>query len=84
MIGIVRCQEGSGSTSESLFQDGKPLTDGEAKHMASILCGPVFDEFSYFRDRDTESFIPAAKAILQHASLRKEIDSMRERRRTQP
>ena len=80
MIGIVRCQVALNSTDESLFQDGKPLMSDEAKHMAAVLCGPVFDEFSYFPDRDTESFIPAANAILQHVALRKEIDLMRDKR----
>lgn len=79
MIGIVRCQVALNSTDESLFQDGMPLISDEAKHMGAVLCGPVFDEFSYFRDRDTESFIPAAKAILQHGSLRKEIGLMRDK-----
>ena len=79
MIGIVRCEETSNSTGETLFQDRKPLTSDEAKHMASVLCGPVFDEFSYFRDRDAESFIPAAKAILQYGALRKEISLMRDK-----
>jgi hypothetical protein len=77
MIGIVRCQVELNSTDESLFQDGKPLISDEAKHMAAVLCGPVFDDFSYFRDRDTESFIPAAKAILEYGALRKEIGLMR-------
>jgi hypothetical protein len=80
MIGIVRCQEASNSTDESLFQDGKPLISDEAIHMAHVLCGPVFNEFSYFQDRDTESFIPAANAILQYGSLRKNIDLMRHKR----
>ena len=79
MIGIVRCQEASNSPDESLFQDGKPLISDEAKHMAAVLCGPVFDDFSYFRDRDTESFIPAAKAILQYGALRQEIGLMRDK-----
>ena len=80
MIGIVRCKEASNSTDESLFRDGEPLTSDEAaKHMAGVLCGPVFDEFSYFRDRDTESSIPAANAILQYATLRKEIGLMRDK-----
>jgi hypothetical protein len=77
MIGIVRCQAASDSTDEHLFQDGKALTGDDAKHMATVLCGPVFDEFSYFRDRHAESFVPAAKAILQHSSLRKEINDVR-------
>jgi hypothetical protein len=79
MIGIVRCQVALKSTDESLFQDGKPLISDEAKHMAAVLCGPVFDDFSYFRDRDTESFIPAANAILQYGALRKEIGLMRDK-----
>jgi hypothetical protein len=77
MIGIVRCRETQNSKDESLAQDGKPLTSNEAKHMAGILCGPVFDEFSYFRDRDAESFIPAARAIIRHDGIRTEIDAMR-------
>ena len=79
MIGIIRCRETPDSKDESLAQDGKPLTSEEAKHMASVLCGPVFDEFSYFRDRDAESFINAAKELLRHEAIRKEIDAMRHR-----
>jgi len=79
MIGIVRCEVASNSTDESLFQDGKLLISDEAKDMAAVLCGPVFDDFSYFRDRDAESFIPAAKAILQYGALRKEIGLMRDK-----
>ena len=79
MIGIVRCQVALNSADESLFQDGEPLNSDEAKHMPVVLCGPVFDEFSYFRNRDTESFIPSANAILQYAALRKEIGLMRDK-----
>jgi len=79
MIGIVRCKTASNSIEASLLQDGEPLTSDEAKHMAAVLCGPVFDEFSYFRNRDTESFIPAANAILEYAALRKEIGAMHRR-----
>jgi hypothetical protein len=39
----------------------------------------VFDEFSYFRDRDAESFVPAAKAILRHEDIHKEIDLLRQK-----
>lgn len=77
MIGVVRCQAKPNSQNESLFQDGQQLASDEAKHMADVLCGPVFDEFSYFRDRDADSFVPAARAILQHEAVRKEIDLMR-------
>jgi hypothetical protein len=84
MIGIVRCQVALNSPDESLFQDGKPLISDEAKHMAAVLCGPVFDDFSYFRDRDTESFIPAAKAILEYGALRKEIGLMRDKQLSNP
>jgi hypothetical protein len=76
MIGIVRCQETS-NPNESLFQDGKMLVSEEAIHMADVLCGPMFDEFSYFRDRDTASFVPAANTILRHERVRNEIDAMR-------
>jgi hypothetical protein len=77
MIGLVRCRVSSKSRSEELFQDGKALTSDDARHTAGVLCGPVFDEFSYFRDRDAQSFVPAANAILRHASLVKEIEGMR-------
>jgi len=84
MIGIIRCQETPNSTNESLFQDGKLLVSEEAKHMADVLCGPVFDEFSYFRDRDTASFVPAAKAILRHEATRNEIDATRHKQHPTP
>ena len=77
MIGVVRCRANSQLDSEELFQDGKALTSDEARHMANVLCGPVFDEYSYFRDRDAESFVPAANAILRHASLVKEMNEIR-------
>ena len=77
MIGIVRCQAATDSEKESLFRDRKALRSDEGNHMADVLCGPVFDEFNYFRERDAASFVPAAQAILSYASLRKEIDQMR-------
>lgn len=77
LFGVVRCQVQSHSNDESLFQDGKPLKSDEAKHMANVLCGPIFDNDAYFGDRDAESFISAARAILRYDTLRKEIDLMR-------
>jgi hypothetical protein len=79
MIGIVRCQETPDSKDEILSQDGRQLVSNDAKHMVNVLCGPVFDDFSYFQDRDAESFIPAAKAILQYGVLQKEINLMRQK-----
>jgi hypothetical protein len=79
MIGIVRCQQEPGSQAETLMQDGELLTTDVAKHMTLVLCGPMFDEFSYFRDRDADSFVPAAKAILRHEVVRKEIDFLRQK-----
>lgn len=73
MIGIVRC----GSNDNALFQDGKLLTSNQAKHMVDGLCGEVFDENSYFRDRDAKSFTAAAKAILRHDAVASEIDELR-------
>lgn len=77
MIGIVRCKQEANLSDESLLKDGKPLTSVEAKDMVDVLCGPVFDEFSYFRDRDAASFAPAAHAILQFEAVRKEINALR-------
>lgn len=79
MIGIVRCKPMPNAAGDRLFQDGKALTSEEAKHMVDVLCGPMFDEFSYFRDRDTKSFVPAAEAILRHVAASTEIDRMRHR-----
>jgi hypothetical protein len=73
MIGIVRCQAVPYTDGEGLFQDGKRLRSPVAKHMSSVLCGPIFDEYSYFRDRDAETFVPAANEILQFQAVRKEI-----------
>lgn len=77
MIGIVRCKVRSGSTSEDLVQDGRRLSTVESTDMVDVLCGPVFDEFSYYRDRNAESFIPAAEAILRYESYRKKIDILK-------
>lgn len=78
MIGIVRCQHTSESTDdEILLQDGKALTSSEAKYMVNVICGELYDDYSYFRDRNVESFVPAANAILKYTALRKEIDQMR-------
>lgn len=77
LIGVVRCRAQSNSNNEVLLQDGEPLTSPEAKHMVDVLCGPIFDDDSYFADRDAESFVPVAKAILRYSALRKEIDRMR-------
>jgi hypothetical protein len=80
LIGVVRCEAQPSSEGEVLLQDGKLLQSDEAKHMVNVLCGDVYDNNQYFGDRDAESFIPAAKAILRHAVIRKEIDHMRTKR----
>lgn len=77
LIGVVRCQEQSNSNNETLFKDGERLKSPEAEHMAGVLCGPIFDNDSYFADRDAESFVPVAKAILRYSALRKEVGQMR-------
>jgi len=84
MIGIVRCGKRLKSPAESLYQDGKLLSSEEATHMAGVLCGPVFDEFSYFRESDTTRFVPAARAILKHEAIRHEIAAIRSQRRPAP
>lgn len=76
MIGIVRC----GPKDSALFQDGKVLTSNQSKHMVDVLCGEAFDEYSYFRDRDAESFTAAAKAILRHDAVENEIEKLRRER----
>jgi hypothetical protein len=80
MIGIVRCQVTPDSKNESLLQDGARLVSHEAKHMTDVLCGPIFDEYSYFRESDAESFIPAANALLRYEAIRKEIELMRHKK----
>lgn len=78
MIGIVRCQHTSESTNdEILLQDGKALTSSDAKYMVNVVCGELYDDYSYFRDRNAESFVPAAKAILRYSTVQREIDQMR-------
>lgn len=77
LIGIVRCQAQSNSDNEILLKDGEPLSSPEAKHMEDVVCGEIFDEYSYFGDSDAQSFVPAAKLILRYSALRKEIDQMR-------
>jgi hypothetical protein len=80
MIGIVRCQRISESTDdEILLKDGKPLKSAEAKYMVNAVCGELYDDYSDFRDRSAESFVPAAKAILRYDAVRKKIDLMRGR-----
>ncbi|HEY2030397.1 MAG TPA: hypothetical protein VGH20_14425 [Myxococcales bacterium] len=76
MIGIIRCKKPN-SRAERLYQDGKLMLSEEATRMADVLCGPVFDEFSYFRDSDTTRFVPAARAILKHEAIRHEIAAIR-------
>jgi hypothetical protein len=76
-IGVVRCRPQPNSNNESLLQDGELLKSAEAKYMVDVLCGPIFDNDDYFADRDTASFVPAAKAILRYDALRKQIDLMR-------
>lgn len=84
LVGIVRCRQRPHSDDESLYQDGKLLISEEATHMADVLCGPVFDELSYFRDSDTTSLVPAARAILKHESIRHEIAALRSQRHPAP
>lgn len=81
MIGIDRCKRPSESSDEEfLLHDGETLTSPEAKYMVNVLCGEIYDEYSYFRDRDAESFVFAARAILKYDALRKEIKQMRAKR----
>jgi hypothetical protein len=81
MIGIIRCHHTSDSSDNEVFvKDGKPLTSPEAKYMVNAVCGELYDDYSYFRDRNAESFVPAAKAILRYSEIRKEIDEMRAKR----
>ncbi|MGD0294873.1 MAG: hypothetical protein ABSB30_13565 [Terracidiphilus sp.] len=77
LIGVVRCQALPSSDDEILLQDGKLLQSKEATHMQNVLCGEIYDNNQYFRDRDADSFIPAAKAILRHGAIHKEIDLLR-------
>ncbi len=82
LIGVVRCQAPPNSEVEVLMQDGAMLRSGAATHMTNVLCGPIYDNNDYFGDRDAESFVPAAKAILRYDTLRKEIDHMRSAQRS--
>jgi hypothetical protein len=79
-LGIIRCQAQTAIDNEVLFQDGRLLQSNQATYMASRLCGPIYDNNAYFGDRDADSLIPTAKAILRHGALRKEIEGMRTRR----
>ena len=76
-IGVIRCQAQPNTEDEVLSQDGTLLESDEAKHMANVLCGPIYDNNDYFGDRDAESFVPVAKDILRYDALRKEIDLLR-------
>lgn len=79
-MGVVRCHAGPSGGQEVLFQDGVLLKSAAATHMARVLCGEIYDNNAYFADRDIESFVPLARAILRHTELRKEIDLMRSRK----
>lgn len=79
-MGIVRCRAGSSGEQEVLFQDGMLLKSVAGIHMAGVLCGEIYDNNAYFADRDIESFVPVARAILRHTELRKEIDLMRSKK----
>jgi len=80
-IGIVRCEAQPSSEDENLLQDGKLLQSDEAKHMAHVLCGPIFDNDVDFTRRDADSFVQVAKAILRHRALHEEIILLREKQR---
>jgi hypothetical protein len=79
-MGVVRCRADSSADQEVLFQDGVLLKSTAASHMASVLCGEIYDNNAYFADVNIESFVPVAKAILRHSELRKEIDLMQSRK----
>ncbi len=81
-MGIVRCRAASSVKQEDLYQDGIPLKSTAATHMAAVLCGEIYDNNASFADRDIESFVPLARAILRHTELRKEIDLMRSKTRS--
>jgi len=76
LIGVVRCQTPPNAEAEVLLQDGSLLQSEAAIHMANVLCGPIYDNNDYFGDRDAESFVPAAKAILRYDALRREIHNI--------
>lgn len=78
-MGVVRCRASQPSGQEILYQDGVLLKSAVATHMARVLCGEIYDNNAYFADRDIESFVPLARAILRHTELRKEIDLMQSR-----
>ncbi|MGC1462777.1 MAG: hypothetical protein WA802_11280 [Terracidiphilus sp.] len=77
LIGVVRCQAQENTENEVLLQDGTLLRSYATTHMAEVLCGPIYDNNSYFGDRNAESFVSVAKAILRYDALRKEINDMR-------
>lgn len=64
-MGVVRFRPGSNPDQEVLFQDGVLLKSKEAEHMAGVFCGEVYDNNAYFADRNADSFVPLAKAILR-------------------
>jgi len=76
-IGIVRCETIEHSDDEVLYRDGHLLNSDDATHMANELCGDAYRDLFDFQNDGIESFIPVAKAILRHDTIRQEIALMR-------
>ncbi|HLW81237.1 MAG TPA: hypothetical protein VKS20_04270 [Candidatus Acidoferrales bacterium] len=68
-LGIAGCDQGD----SELTQGGKSLTSDEAKHVANLVCGAAFENFTEFGNRTIEDLIPVANAMLRHDAIRREI-----------
>jgi hypothetical protein len=76
-IGIVRCEESQSGFEDRLLKDGREMKSEAARRMAEVLCGPIFDNVFDFSTSDAGSLVPAAKLILRHDAIRKEIEQLR-------
>ena len=73
----MRCETIEHSDDEVLYRDGHLLNSDDATHMAYELCGDAYRDLFDFQNDGIESFIPVAKAILRHDTIRQEIALMR-------
>jgi hypothetical protein len=80
MMGIVRCKKIPNSDDEILFREGEPFHSENARYMANTLCGDIYDNNQNYLSAKASDYGRAAKMILRHMEIEKEIAALRESR----
>jgi hypothetical protein len=78
MEGVIRCKKIPDSDDELLFREGEPLHSENARFMASVLCGDIYDKNQNFPLVKTSDLERVANMKLRHIEIEKEITALRE------